>query len=156
MRWSVSFWPLAALGIEKDSVSLSGCHAVLPEPESSHRWCIWKYRHFDNIAFTIRFLFFPLNYPLSSSISLAFYDGSYKLNHNRCVKSDIVTYLDKDVLNGFIVKRVSKNEHSLLAFASSKFSTTFVFRLNGFLCCRISCYKLLVIFSKPRNYAVNK
>ena len=44
------------------------------------------------------------------------------LNHNGCVKSDIVTYLGKeqkgkDVLKGLIVKRVSKIEHSLLAFA---------------------------------------
>ena len=61
--------------------------------------------------------FFRLLYPLSASIALASYDGSYKLNHNRCVKSDIKTYLGKDVLKGLIVKRVSKIEHSLLAFA---------------------------------------
>jgi hypothetical protein len=41
----------------------------------------------------------------------------FLLNHNRCVKSDIKTYLGKDVLKGLIVKRVSKIEHSLLAFA---------------------------------------
>ena len=33
------------------------------------------------------------------------------------VKSDIVTYLGKDVLKGLFVKRVSKIEYSLLAFA---------------------------------------
>jgi hypothetical protein len=39
------------------------------------------------------------------------------LNHNRCVESDIVTNLGKDVLKELFVKRVSKIEHSLLAFA---------------------------------------
>ena len=68
------------------------------------------------------------------------------------MKSDIVTYLDKDVLKGLIVKRVSKIENSLLAFASSKFSTTFFSAKMD----HSVVANLLAIFSKPRNFALNR